>query len=178
MRTSLGWILGMLAATLIVPASGAQADGDRGRKRFAAFLDGFQEVPAVSTSASGSLFLKVDRRSGEIYYRLNTGPLEGNIWQVHLHLGRTRTNGGVIAFLCNTVALPVENVPEGTQECAPTDGGTITGTIGAHDILGPAGQGIEAGEIDEVIRALRRGAVYVNVHSGKFPPGEIRGQLR
>ncbi|MDJ0850821.1 MAG: CHRD domain-containing protein [Myxococcota bacterium] len=173
------WITGLLALTLIVPFSGALADDDgRNRRRFVAFLDGFQEVPAVSTTARGSLLLRVDRRRGEIAYRLHTGPLEGNIWQVHLHLGRERTNGGVIAFLCNTVSLPVENVPDGTQECAPTDGGTISGTLDAGDILGPAGQGIEPGEIDEVIRALKRRAVYVNVHSGKFPAGEIRGQLR
>ena len=178
MRTSLRWILGLLAASLIVPVCSASADDDRGRKRFVAFLDGFQEVPAVSTSARGSLFLQFNRRRGEIYYRLHTGPLEGNMWQVHLHLGRARTNGRVIAFLCNTVALPVENVPDGTQECAPTDGGTISGTLDADDILGPADQGIEPGEIDEVVEALRRGVVYVNVHSGNFPAGEIRGQLR
>jgi len=44
-------------------------------------------------------------------------------------------------------------------------------------VVGPAGQGIAPGELDEFIRAIRAGVTYVNVHSTKFPSGEIRGQI-
>jgi hypothetical protein len=55
----------------------------------------------------------------------------------------------------------------------------MTGTIRAANIVGNAvGQGIEAAQIGEVIAAIRGGVAYVNVHSTKFPGGEIRGQLR
>ena len=63
-------------------------------------------------------------------------------------------------------------------KCPPTSGGTVRGTIRASDILAVEAQGIEAGELGEVARAIAGGAVYVNVHSAKFPSGEIRGQLR
>ena len=54
----------------------------------------------------------------------------------------------------------------------------MTGTITPADVIGPAGQGIAPGEFAEVVRAIRNGAVYANVHSTLRPGGEIRGQLR
>ena len=44
-------------------------------------------------------------------------------------------------------------------------------------MIGPANQGIAAGEFDELVRAIRAGVTYANVHSEKFPGGEIRGQI-
>jgi hypothetical protein len=82
-------------------------------------------------------------------------------------------NGGISIFLCTNLG----NGPAGTQAC-PTAPATISGTVMAADVIGPAGQGIAPGELDEVIRAIRNGSVYVNVHSDLFPGGEIRGQLR
>ena len=52
------------------------------------------------------------------------------------------------------------------------------GTVASDNVIGPAGQGIAAGEFDEMIRAIRSGATYVNVHSNAFPGGELRGQVR
>ena len=40
-------------------------------------------------------------------------------------------------------------------------------------------QGIEMGVgFAEAVRAIRSGNTYANVHSVKFPGGEIRGQIR
>ena len=39
------------------------------------------------------------------------------------------------------------------------------------------GQGIEAGDFEEFAAALRRGNTYANVHSSKWPGGEIRAQI-
>jgi Xaa-Pro aminopeptidase len=54
----------------------------------------------------------------------------------------------------------------------------VTGTIVAAQVLTATGQGIDAGEFDEVVRAIRAGTTYANVHSTTFAPGEIRGQVR
>jgi len=45
------------------------------------------------------------------------------------------------------------------------------------DVIGPAGQGIKPGEYAELLRAIRAGATYANVHSSLYPSGEIRAQL-
>jgi len=54
----------------------------------------------------------------------------------------------------------------------------VTGTIGSADIVGPTGQGIDAGEFEEAIAAIRAGVTYANVHTDKHPGGEIRGQIK
>ena len=87
---------------------------------------------------------------------------------LHIHLAQRHVPGVVVAFLCGGGGKPP----------CPSPGGTVSGTITAADIVGPAEQGIAPGEFGEVVRALRAGATYVNVHSELFPAGEIRGQIR
>jgi hypothetical protein len=50
--------------------------------------------------------------------------------------------------------------------------------ITAEDVIGPSGQGITAGEFAELLRHIRRGRAYANVHSTQSPGGEIRGQIQ
>jgi hypothetical protein len=79
-------------------------------------------------------------------------------------------------FFCSNLG----NGPANTQACPPatTDGRvTIKGTWVAADVVGPAGQGIAAGELAELVRALRAGVAYANIHSTTQPAGEIRGQV-
>ena len=80
--------------------------------------------------------------------------------------------GGVSAFLCTNLG----NGPAGTQACPAS--GTITGTITPADVVGPAAQGIAAGEFRELVDAIKAHTAYVNVHTSQYPGGEIRGQLR
>ena len=78
-----------------------------------------------------------------------------------------------MVFLCSNLG----NGPVGTQTC-PAAGGTITGTIDAGDVgAGATTPGHAAREFDELVRAIRAGATYVNVHTADHPGGEIRAQL-
>jgi hypothetical protein len=54
----------------------------------------------------------------------------------------------------------------------------VIGTIIASDVLAIAAQGLAAGDLAAVVRAIRAGFAYVNVHTTVFPSGEIRGQIR
>lgn len=58
----------------------------------------------------------------------------------------------------------------------------MTGVLVANSVVGPAGQLIAPGEMEELIAVIRAGVTYVNVHttaaSGGVPGGEIRGQIK
>jgi CHRD domain-containing protein len=136
-------------------------------------LQSYEEVPAVSSAATGHFNAFIDDRAGTIDYELSYSGLEGDVRQSHIHFGQRGVAGGISVFLCQTTFNPD---PTGHAPTCPQSG-TVTGTITAANIIGPAGQGIAATELDELIAAIRAGIAYPNVHSTKFPAGEIRGQF-
>ena len=159
------------AATVLIGAAASVSAHDDG---IDARLKGFQEVPAVSTVAKGRFKASIDDKSGAIHYELSYSGLEGTVTQSHIHLGQRGVNGGVTMFLCQTAT---NADPTGLAPTCPQSG-TVTGMLQAANVIGPAGQGIAALEFTEVLAALRAGVAYANVHSTKFPAGEIRAQLR
>ena len=161
--------------------NGEQGNGNRGKNSFhvSARLIGYQEVPAQSTVANGKFTAVIDTEANTITWRLRYDALEGTVTQSHVHFGQMGVNGGISFFLCTNAG----NGPAGTQAC-PAPPADISGVITADQIIGPAavppaigGQGIEPGAIGEIIAAIRAGVAYANVHSSKWPAGEIRGQL-
>ena len=165
--------LGTLAGSLMAHDD----DSDRGRDRDGRFvvranLEGFQEVPAISTVASGRFRAVIDTKANTITWKLNYEGLEGAVQQAHVHFGQLSVIGGVSFFLCSNLG----NGPTGTQVC-PEGPAELTGVITADLVIGPAGTGIEAGAMAEIAAAIRNGTAYANVHSVKWPGGEIRGQL-
>jgi hypothetical protein len=159
-------ITSLLAAALlaVLAVSTALAHGDRGGSGKAR-LNGFQETPSVSTTGHGSFRARI--RSDGIHYTLRYEDLETDAAAAHIHFGERHVAGGIIAFLCGG----------GNKPPCPAREGRVTDVIRASDVIGPASQGIEAGSLSEAIRALRHGAVYANVHTTRFPGGEIRGQV-
>jgi hypothetical protein len=137
-------------------------------------LVGYEEVPSsLSTPGRGRFRAVIDEDAQTITYRLTYGGLEADVTQAHIHFGQKHTAGGISVFLCANVGTP----PAGTPAC-PAQGGEVTGTLTPDSVLGPAAQGIAAGEFAELIAAIRTGNAYANVHSTKYPAGEIRGQIR
>jgi CHRD domain len=151
-----------------------------GPSHFQAKLVGLQENPSISSTGSGHVELRVDKDNQTIEFVLSYDDLEGVgttpfvtngvVTASHIHVGARGVNGGVSAFLCGG----------GGQPGCPTPSGTVAGVITFNDILGPAAQGINPGEptaFEELIDAIRAGHGYVNVHTTRWPGGEIRGQL-
>jgi hypothetical protein len=66
----------------------------------------------------------------------------------------------------------------GQPACPAATSGTITGTIVAANVTGPAAQGIDPGDLTSALEAVDEGNSYANMHTTKFPGGEIRGQVR
>jgi hypothetical protein len=145
-----------------------------GKFRVSATLTGGEEVPAsFSTPGRGSFSAVVDTKAMTITWRLHYEPLESAVQQAHVHFGQKHTAGGVSFFLCSNLG----NGPVGTQACPPGPA-DLTGIVTPLEVIGPAAQGIAAGEFAEIAEAIRDGTAYANVHSTTRPGGEIRGQLR
>ena len=130
-------------------------------------LDGFQEVPAISSTGSGEFRARISQDDSTIEFELSYSGLEGTALFAHIHLGQPGVAGGVSVFLCGG----------GGKPACPASG-TVTGTVIAADVIGPTGQGIAPGELGELLRAIRERVTYANVHTTKHPGGEIRGQIR
>jgi hypothetical protein len=137
------------------------------------FLVGTQEVPVVMTAGHGTFEATISKDENSISYELTYSDLESTVTQAHIHVGQPNVNGGIVVWLCGN--SPPTSPPAGTQTCPPS--GTITGTITGANIVGPASQGVTAGEMDTLIEAIRDGNTYVNVHTVVSPGGEIRSQI-
>jgi hypothetical protein len=161
-----------LLGVAIAGAVGAH-DND-GRFRVATVLKPAEEVPSVSSVAKGFFKATIDANNETISYELSYEGLEGTPVQAHIHFGQFGFNGAVSVFLCANLATP----PTPTTPPCPAAPATITGTLTAESVLNlAASQGIEAGEFDELVKAIKKGLTYANVHSSRFLGGEIRGQI-
>jgi hypothetical protein len=145
-------------------------------------LNGYEENPDLSTVGTGSFEARLSKDGTSLHYKLSYSGLEGNVTQSHVHFGKRAINGGISFFLCSNLPAP----PAGTPACPGTTSGTVEGDIEAADVIGPgatvgppptAGQGIEPGNLAEILAAMRAGHAYANVHTTKWPGGEIRAQL-
>jgi hypothetical protein len=162
-------------AVLAISVGSVSAHDKRKRDEVvSARLAGFEEVPAsLSTTGSGRFRAVIDEDAGLITYRLTYEGLVA-VQQAHIHFGQRHTNGGISVFFCSNLTSPAP--PAGTQAC-PETAGEVSGEIMAANVIGPAGQGIAAGEFAELLAAIRSGNAYANVHTTAFPGGEIRGQI-
>jgi hypothetical protein len=109
---------------------------------------GAQEVPAVTTTASGTLTGSYDTVSKSLIYSVSWTGLSGDATAAHFH-------GPALA---GEVAPPIETLSIVTNGSA----GTATDTITASSVLHVA---------------LMAGRVYYNVHTAAYPDGEIRGHV-
>ena len=139
-------------------------------------LNGYEENPDISTVATGSFEARLSRDGTSIHYKLRYSGLEGDVLQSHVHFGKPAVNGGISFFLCANGNVPAP-APAGTPSCQGPHAGTIEDDITAADVIGPAAQGIEAMNLAEILAAMRAGHAYANVHSTKWPGGEIRAQI-
>ena len=165
MNRKLNW-LPMIAATGLLAACSMQPSGtpedevltfDAGetdtevaatnRIQFVTNLDGGQEAPPVETIANGSGMIYLDRASKKLLWQISYNDLSSPVTAAHFH-------GPVGPGVAAGVQLKL----------APTNATTSR-------IAG------EATLTDEQMRQVLGGLWYVNIHTEKYPDGEIRGQV-
>jgi CHRD domain len=169
----------LAAAVTTMSAAGANA------QQFQANFSGFQELGALNTETGAilspgqaTLALNLNQKVGALTYTLTYSGLTTTtqtVTQAHIHFGKVHVPGGIIVFLCAASGV---SAPPGTAVCSNNAGtNTASGTITAANIIGPAAQNIPAGDFDGLVAALLSNTAYGNIHTTKFPAGEIRGQI-
>ena len=142
---------GLAAAGVLALAGAAAAQGDNernGGRKLVASLSGATEVPGPGDDNGAGLFeARVNPGTERICYTLSAGNID-NATAAHIHSGAAGVAGGVVLTL---------DTPDGddddSEDCQDIDRGLAQALIQDPD------------------------AYYVNVHTGTFPQGAIRGQL-
>jgi len=177
---------------LMISATGSAQDDARLRTD----LSGFNEVHppslgigAIFSTGNGKLALKINKQIRAIAYELTyqfpdaaATPIVGTqfVNQAHLHFGQKHTAGAINVWLCQSADNPAPAAVAVATPVCPSPSGTVAGSITPAMVLALPGQGFPGGEagFDALLAAVQSDAIYVNVHTDRFPPGEIRGQVR
>lgn len=170
----------LVVAGVLSVGAVAIANDDDGSGRNGGRLNGYQEVTSISTTAFGSFHWKLNPDEESIDYVLSYRDLESAVTQAHIHFAQRANNGGIVVWLCdgdpNAPPAPPGPPARTPPVCPPASGGSVEGTVSPTDVLA-AGRGINAGEWEEFVAALKVGHTYANVHTTGWPGGEIRAQL-
>lgn len=143
---------------------------------FGARLRGLEEVPSYSTGGQGFFLGTMNVAGTAMDYSVVYFDLQGTVTQSHIHIAQPGVNGAIVLFFCTNLAPPA--VVPAPPPCPNGPGfNSVSGTLTAANVITQTAQGIAAGEFAEVVRAIRAGSSYANVHTDQFPGGEIRGQV-
>ena len=139
----------------------AAAAAANGAATYSAPLSGEQEIPPVSTSASGTLELTVAEDGASVGYVLNvTNITDATV--AKLHEGKAGASGPTIITLYG-----------GPGKSGVYSGALAEGTFTAADLEGP----LQGKKVADLVALVESGQVYLNVGTSKHIQGEIRGQV-
>lgn len=164
------WAVRLLAFAGVLALVVTTATADEGATSFRTSMSGFNETPPILTNGFGTFQATV--QGNTLVYTETFAGLTSPVTQSHIHFAQRGVAGNIFVFLCTNLG----NGTAGTPAC-PANGGTVTGTVTAASVKAVATQNISAGDFAALLRILRSGDAYVNVHTQNFPGGEIRGQV-
>ncbi len=133
-------------------------------QNFTANLTGKNEVPPINTTAVGTAKFQLNREGNVLTYELSVTNITG-VMGAHIHTGIKTENGAIVAGLYN---------PDNTLPVTGKVNGVLSkGAIKATDLRGPL-VGKILGSLTDL---MKKGEVYVNIHTQQNKNGEIRGQI-
>lgn len=141
--------------------SNGNGNGDNGNGNggtdvtsYSSVLSGQNEVPPVRTNATGLANVNLFG-STRVRFQVNVAGLKCSPTAAHFHLGPAGENGPVVK------TLPEPTLSNGVY--------TFRGEWTAQDSEEPL--------TPQLVADLRAGRLYLNVHTTKYPQGEIRAQV-
>ena len=171
----------LLAGAALSSALLALSAGAAHAEHFQATYSGFDEVGALNaetgaifSNGTATLDLDLDERAQTLTFKLTFANLSSAVTQAHIHFGQPHVPGNIMVFFCTNLG----NAPAGVSvQACPADGGTVTGTITAADLIAIPTQGVPANDFGALEGALESGSSYGNIHTTNFPAGELRGNI-
>jgi hypothetical protein len=159
-----------LAAMAVVTVVACEGDDDviapvSKIVNFSATMNGASEVPAVTTTASGSFTATLDTSTNVFTYSATYSGLGSNVTLGHIH-------GPAAAGVSAGAILNFATLPGGTFVVGATSG-TATGTV----TLNTSTAITATVNGDSLKKLLLAGQTYVNIHTATNGGGEIRGQI-
>lgn len=131
-----------------------------GVEMYRSVMTGAEEVPAVSTLASGSASIHMSSDGGALVYAITVSGIS-DVTDAHIHVGAR-----------GEVGAPVVDLFDGTRS-GEYNGLLVQGTIEPGDLVGSL-SGMTLADLHTLITS---GRAYLNVHTARHPAGEIRGQV-
>jgi len=119
----------------------------------------------VETTAKGEVAFRFDEDKQELTYSLAVENIE-DVYMAHLHIGPPDKQGPIAVWLYPS------HEHDSMGRCIE---GEFGGTL-AEGVIRPEDMQQEF-TFTDLIQAMRTGQAYVNVHTRKHIPGEIRGQI-
>ncbi|MBD0279433.1 MAG: CHRD domain-containing protein [Flavisolibacter sp.] len=127
-------------------------------------MSGAQEVPEVPTTATGTIQASYNRDTRTLEYTVTWTGLTGPAAAMHIHgPADPGTNAGILQNIIATGSI--------------SGGATIANPGTAY---GTSGNISARAFVDNVVikeSDLLAGKYYINIHTAKYPGGEIRGNL-
>lgn len=123
------------------------------KETYVAILSGKQEVPAIETRASGKVTLKLKKNKLSVkgWFKCLEGKYAKDIGS-HIHLGIAGRNGEVV-------------LPLNPDLCKGDKTGVFEKCKNRFELT------------NEQVRLMKDRLFYINIHSEKYPSGELRGQI-
>ena len=125
-------------------------------------LSGGEAVPQVKTPAKGEAEFKLSKDGKELTYKLTVKDIE-NVTAAHIHQGKKGKEGP-----------PLAGLYAGPKKEGKFSGVLAEGVIAEKDLLGS----VSGKPVKELVKLIKSGDAYVNVHTDGHPAGELRGQIK
>ncbi len=159
----------LLATGAVAFAQANNNNNEDNRFRAVARMSSFNEVPAIATGARGLFRATLNDDGTVLSFELSWSGLSGAPAVAHVHLGQFFANGNVSFFLCGGGGQP---------SCPQERSAMIRGTVTAANVMAVPSQGLQAGNLRQILDAMRMGLTYANIHTPpQFAGGEARGQI-
>lgn len=151
-------LLFVMLGTFLIASIGFSAE----KSSFSTKLSGDASVPKVTTAAKGHAKFTLSTDGTGLSYKVSVTDL-ANVTAAHIHKGKKGENGPPIAGLF-----------AGPKKEGKFSGVLAEGVITEKDLMGS----FSGKPLSDLIKLIKSGGAYVNVHTDAHPDGEIRGQIK